>query len=224
VNPGAEYEFEAAPGLPEKLPEGEHIIWQGAPDWKQLALQAFHVRIVSIYFALMLAIQLFNAWDSGQPLVTWVASLLTSLGLSFCALGLLAGCAWFSSRETLYTITNKRVVMRIGIVLTVTFNLPFARITGASVKALKGSTGDLALALNHEDQIGYFHLMPHARPWHLRQPQPALRCIPEVAKVGALLQQAWQASNPQARTVANEAMTQDTSSPATPTRWVTANT
>ena len=70
MNPGAEYEFEAAPGLPEKLPEGEHIIWQGAPDWKQLALQAFHVRIVSIYFALMLAIQLFNAWDSGQPLVT----------------------------------------------------------------------------------------------------------------------------------------------------------
>lgn len=224
MNPGAEYEFEAAPGLPEKLPEGEHIIWQGAPDWKQLALQAFHVRIVSIYFAFMLAIQLFNAWDSGQPLATWVGSLLTSLGLSLCALVLLAGCAWFSSRETLYTITNKRVVMRIGIVLTVTFNLPFARITGASVKALKGSTGDLALALNHEDQIGYFHLMPHARPWHLRQPQPALRCIPEVAKVGALLQQAWQAANPQARAVAHEAMTQDTCAPATPTGWVTANT
>jgi hypothetical protein len=141
-----------------------------------------------------------------------------------CALALLAGCAWLSSRETLYTITNKRVVMRIGIVLTVTFNLPFARITGASVKALKGSTGDLALALNNEDQIGYFHLMPHARPWHLRQPQPALRCVPEVAQVGALLQQAWQAANPQARAVANEAMTQDTSAPATPTRWVTANT
>jgi hypothetical protein len=224
VNPSAEYEFEAAPGLPEKLPNGEHIIWQGAPDWKQLALQAFHVRIVSIYFALMLAIQLFNAWDSGQPLATWVGSLLTSLGLSLCALALLAGCAWLSSRETLYTITNKRVVMRIGIVLTVTFNLPFARITGASVKALKGSTGDLALALNHEDQIGYFHLMPHARPWHLRQPQPALRCIPEVAKVGALLQQAWQAANPQARAVAHEAMTQDTCAPATPTGWITANT
>ena len=36
--------------------------------------------------------------------------------------------AWLSARTTMYTLTNKRVVMRIGIVLTVSFNLPLRAI------------------------------------------------------------------------------------------------
>ena len=35
-----EHEFEAAPGLPEKLPQGERILWQGAPDALALARAA----------------------------------------------------------------------------------------------------------------------------------------------------------------------------------------
>ena len=53
TTPQHEHEFEAAPGLPELLPEGEHIVWQAAPDWKQLAIHAFHVRKIAIYFSLM---------------------------------------------------------------------------------------------------------------------------------------------------------------------------
>ena len=51
-----EHEFEAAPGLPEALPAGERILWQGSPDWKLLAAEAFHVRRLSLYFALMIAL------------------------------------------------------------------------------------------------------------------------------------------------------------------------
>jgi hypothetical protein len=109
------------------------------------------------------------------------------------ALGLLLGSAWMSARSTLYTLTNKRVVMRIGIVLTLTFNLPFKRIAGASLKAQGAGTGDIALALHAEDRIGWFHLWPHQRAWHITKPQPTLRCVPDSQEVGELLLNLWRA-------------------------------
>jgi hypothetical protein len=109
------------------------------------------------------------------------------------ALGLLAGTAWMSARSTLYTLTNKRVVMRIGIVLTLTFNLPFKRIAGAALKPYAGGQGDIALALYPEDRIGWAHLWPHQRAWHVTHPQPTLRCLPAGAQVGEQLLQLWRA-------------------------------
>ena len=35
-----EHEFEAARGLPELLPAGERVLWQGSPDWRGLAREA----------------------------------------------------------------------------------------------------------------------------------------------------------------------------------------
>ena len=52
-----EHEFEAAPGLPEPLPAGERVLWQGAPQWRTLAVEVFHVRAVAIYLVAMLALQ-----------------------------------------------------------------------------------------------------------------------------------------------------------------------
>ena len=43
-------------GLPEPLPAGERILWQGAPDWRALAVDVFHVRAVWIYGALLIAL------------------------------------------------------------------------------------------------------------------------------------------------------------------------
>ena len=121
-----EHEWEAAPGLPSALPSGERVVWQGGPDWKRLAIHAFHVRKVALYFALMLAVQAINL-TAPEGQMDW-KPLVVAGSLYALALGLLLGTAWFSARSTLYTLTNKRVVMRIGIVLTLTFNLPFKRI------------------------------------------------------------------------------------------------
>lgn len=194
-----EHEWEAAPGLPSALPTGERVVWQGAPDWRSLALHAFHVRKIGVYFAGMLALQALNltAPESGSGWLTlsevdwkplWVAASLYAL-----ALALLAGTAWMSAKSTLYTLTNKRVVMRIGIVLTVTFNLPYKRIAGASLKPYAQERGDIALALYPEDRIGWAHLWPHQRAWHISQPQPTLRCVPEVAQVSQQLLALWRA-------------------------------
>lgn len=212
MNATHEHEWEAAPGLPSALPPGERVVWQGAPDWKRLAIHAFHVRKVALYFALMLAIQVINLTAPEGP-VDW-KPLVVAGSLYALALGLLLGTAWMSARSSLYTLTNKRVVMRIGIVLTLTFNLPFKRIAGASLKAQGAGTGDIALALHPEDRIGWAHLWPHQRAWHVTQPQPTLRCVPHSAQVGEQLLALWRAERSDQNLHLGDAALNSTSSPA----------
>ena len=193
-----EHEFEAAPGLPELLPEGEHILWQVAPDWKQLALHAFHVRKIAIYFGVMWLLQLGHYLDQGAPLAWIVKQCGTSLMLALLALGLLGISAYYAAQTALYTLTNKRVVMRIGIVLSLTFNLPLRRIAAADLGLSRDAWGDIALQIDSVDRIAWLHLWPHARAWHVKHPQPTLRCVPQAAQLAAQLAQAWQAENPHA--------------------------
>ena len=40
-----EYESEPIPGLPEQLPQGEKILWQGAPKWQSFAKHVFHINL-----------------------------------------------------------------------------------------------------------------------------------------------------------------------------------
>ncbi len=186
-----EHELEAAPGLPQALPAGEHILWQGRPDWRRLAREAFHIDAIAGYFALMVSLQALLSWRADASLVDNLMPLLTSATLALLALALLALSAWLSARTTLYTLTSKRVIMRVGIVLTVSFNLPLRWIAAAHLKHGRGKGGDIALELKGSDRIAYLHLWPHARAWQLRKPQPSLRCLADVAQPGELLQRAW---------------------------------
>ncbi len=186
-----EHELEAAPGLPEPLPPGERLLWQGRPDWRLLARDAFHVNAIGTYFALMIVLQALLSWQAADSLTANLLPLLTSAALAMVAIGLLLLAAWLSARTTLYTLTSKRVVMRIGIVLTISFNLPLRWIAAAHLKPGRHDSGDIALELKGSDRIAYLHLWPHARPWYLRKPQPSLRCLPNAAHAAALLHQAW---------------------------------
>ena len=195
MNPHHEHEFEAAPGLPEALPVNERILWQGAPTASLLAVQALHLRKLVMYFALMLAVQ--ALYLSGEPgAAVWPSVLLSAVLAGVCLL-LLAGVAWYAARNTLYTVTNRRVVMRIGMVLTITLNIPLQQVESASVRLLPSGSGDLALGLKGSSRLGWLHLWPHAKAWTFRHPQPALRCVPQVQQVADLLMQAWTAENPQ---------------------------
>lgn len=194
-----EHEFEAARGLPEPLPPGERLLWQGAPDWRALARQALHLRLAGAYFSVLLLWRLASSMADGagpgQALVGAVPLLL----LALFACGTLAGLAWLMGRTTVYTITDRRVVMRIGIVLTVTFNLPYRRIDAAALRRRAGGTGDITLTLGGPDRIAWLHLWPHVRPWRIRQPQPMLRALPQAEAVAELLSQALAQAAGQAR-------------------------
>ncbi|MDZ7589713.1 MAG: photosynthetic complex putative assembly protein PuhB [Rubrivivax sp.] len=188
---GHEHEFEPQRGLPEPLPAGESLLWQGSPEWRLLARRAFHVRKLVAYFGVLLVLRAGFAYSDGATPLEAARSTLGPAVLAGIALALVLLMAWLSARGAVYTITDKRVVMRIGIVLTLTFNIPYKRIAAAGLHLDTGGAGDLPLTLLGSDRIAWLHLWPHARPWRLGKPEPMLRCVPQAAGVARLLTEAW---------------------------------
>ena len=191
---GHEHELEPQYGLPEELPGNERVLWQGSPDWRSLAVRAFHVRKLAIYFLLILGLRAALMVDDGIAAGEIAADLGRLLPLPLAALAMLATLAWLSARTTVYTITDRRVVMRIGIVLTLTFNLPLRLLHNADLHLASDGTADIALQLPPGDRIAWLHLWPHARAWHVRHPQPMLRSVPDGRAVAAVLGGAWSAA------------------------------
>ena len=124
--------------------------------------------------------------------IKWIAP------LAIIGLGTLWLLAYLTARTTVYTITNKRVVMRLGIVLTVSFNLPLKQVASADVRVLQKGFGDITLALQGSDRIAWVHLWPSVRPWRISKPEPTLRAIPDVQVVADKLREAWTQSTGQA--------------------------
>jgi Bacterial PH domain len=190
-----EHEFEAQYGLPEKLPNGERILWQGAPDWMVLARRVFHVDKVAVYFVLMLAWRFASTLSDTQSVTAAFGSLTWLVPFFALGLGLLLVMGWWSARSTAYTLTDKRIVMRIGIVLTVTYNLPLSRIESADLHKAGAGCQDIALTLEPDTRIAWLHLWPHVRPWRFAHTQPMLRALPDTQAVAALLASAWSQVN-----------------------------
>lgn len=191
----AEYEFEAALGLPEPLPQDEMILWQGAPNWVSMAKHVFRLQWLSLYFAVIVIWQLISVAGNEGGLAAGWTSVALAFGLAVFGLILVGLMAYWSATEALYTLTNRRIVMRVGIVLTVTFNLPYKTLGSAGLRLYKDGTGDIPMQISSEDKIAYFHLWPHARPWRLATPEPMMRCVPDAKKVAAILTEAWIASS-----------------------------
>lgn len=190
-NLGHEYEYEPQFGLPERLPADEFIVWQGSPDVRALAASAFHIKKLAIYFVLLIGVCAWPALEAGSgamavlQAVKWIAP-LTLMG--FASVWMLA---YLTAQTTVYTLTNKRVVMRLGIVLTVSFNFPLKKIASADVRVLDGGFGDITLTLEGSDRIGWVHLWPSVRPWRITKPEPTLRAVPDVQAVAVTLRDAW---------------------------------
>jgi hypothetical protein len=183
----SEHDFEPIRGLPGDLPEGEHIIWQGAPRWTTLASQAFHVRAVAAYFAVMFAWRAVTAVSAGQSLASVGRSILLVSPIAILTVAVLTGLAWLYARTTVYTLTNKRAVIRFGVAMPKAFNIPYPIIESAAVKAVGGGAGDLALSLKAPNKIAFAHLWPNARPWKLASPEPTFRALADVQPVAAIL-------------------------------------
>ncbi len=189
-----EHDYEPVPGLPETLPAGETILWQGAPERAALARRALHVRTIAIYFAALavwrgLSLGLEGA--TGQEIALGVALLVLLGAAAILPLWLFA---WASARSTLYTVTTRRVVIRAGVALPTSFNIPFAAIDAAGLRLHGAGVGDIALRLVEGQKIPYIFLWPHARPWRLSRPEPALRCIAKAEHVAQVLSRALAAA------------------------------
>jgi hypothetical protein len=107
--------------------------------------------------------------------------------LAVLTLAALAGLGWLYSVTTVYTITNKRVVIRFGVALPKAFNIPLPIVESAAVKALANGSGDLALTLKDDNKIAFAHLWPNVRPWRLAAPQPTFRALGDVQSAVTVL-------------------------------------
>jgi hypothetical protein len=185
-----DFDFEPVRGLPKMLPPGETMLWQGGPDAATVAKRVLHVRKIGFYFAAIFVWSVAAGLADGTPAVELAVSLAVLTLSAAAALGLVALFAWGIARTTVYTLTQRRLVMRIGIALPVTFNIPYKLVESASVKRYGDGTGDISIVLAPGERMAYAVVWPHARPWHLSRVQPTLRAIADVENVAQILARA----------------------------------
>lgn len=174
--------------LPEPLPRGERLLWQGSPRWLGLARRALHVRLLAVYFAGLLLWRVIGDFAGGEPLGGALIGAVGLMPLVAAGMALPLGFAWLIARTTRYTITDRRVILSFGIAVPMSVNVPFPIVSAAAVKRYDDGTGDIPLAMNVDARrLGYLVMWPHSRPWRLGRPQPMLRCVPDAGEVAGIL-------------------------------------
>lgn len=159
----------------------EQVLWEGRPDMQTLARTAFHTRAVSVYF-LLLIVTAVALGSIGGAVLTAFAGLVS--------LGLLFSFAWLATRTTRYVLTDRRLILNIGMAIEKSVNLPLRMVGAAHMTDRGADMGDIALELVEGRGLGYAMLWPHARPFQFSKPQPMLRAIPDVSSVAAMLAKA----------------------------------
>jgi hypothetical protein len=187
-----DFKFEPVRGLPEALPEGEHILWQGSPAPLRLARDALGLTWVAGYFAVL------TVWRVGVSSTYVSFGEALAHGIPFIVVGMLScllifGLAYMQARSAVYTLTNKRVAMRIGAALTMTLNLPYTQIGNAGLDVKKSGHGSLAFELIGDTRFSYLMTWPHVKPWQMSKTKPSFRSIADVAKVAEIFSDAAEA-------------------------------
>jgi len=181
------FDFEPVRGLPALLPAGEKLLWQGSPDWRSLAVRAYQVRKIAIYFLLLVLWRIGIGISSGHMPSAIATSCLLLSGLGGVAIGVLALLAYCNARSTVYSITNRRVLLRHGIAVPLTMNVPYSLIDNAALKNFSNGTGDIALTLSRRERVGYLITWPHVRPGRFSRPEPSFRALTDAAAAARIL-------------------------------------
>jgi hypothetical protein len=180
-----DFKTEPVEGLPEVPPEGERILWQGRPNWWALTKSATAFWWVMGYFVFLMAWRFVTVIDM-FPLGQAIALSLPFLILAAIVGALLIGTTWVQARMAMYTVTNRRVVLRVGAALQVSLNLPYTQIASADLDLRPDGTGTIAFDTLGDVRLAYVVLWPHVRPWSFPA-RPALRCIDDAQDIANLL-------------------------------------
>jgi len=182
----------------QQLPEGEKLVWKGGPEFWPLARRAFHIRGLALYFLALMVWRVASALSDGRTLLDALSYASMLLPLAGLALGLVTLLAWLSARNTAYAITTKRVLIKSGIALSGTLNLPLRYIENAGMKVHADGTGDFPLAIAKPERVAWMLAWPNVRPWRLTHPEPMLRAVPNPERVAAALAEALGGQVPRA--------------------------
>ena len=114
-----EYEGEPIEGLPEVLPEGESLIWQGRPTVGAMLKRVFFVPQLALYFGLLIGGHTIYRLTESVPMAQVLGTLVWQSGLAATVLLLLVWLARAYARSILYTLTSARLVVRSGVALQI---------------------------------------------------------------------------------------------------------
>jgi Bacterial PH domain len=185
-------------GLPQNLPPGETVLWQGRPCWRALARRVMHVRPLAIYFTALVVWRAVTVMQRGAAVLDVIAAAAFIALLGAVAIALLSGYAWLAARTSIYTLTTKRLVLRCGVALPKWVNVPLCTMDAAGLRTFADGTGDILLTLSGEDRVAYLALWPHVRPWRFAPAQPMLRGLADPAEAARILGRALSALAEQA--------------------------
>lgn len=174
----------------QNLPDGEKLVWKGGPEFWPLARRAFHIRGLTLYFGALIVWRVASALSDGRTLLDALSYASMLLPLATLAIGLVLLLAWLSARNTSYAITTKRVLIKSGIALTGTLNLPLRYIESAGMKVHADGTGDFPLSIAKPERVAWLLAWPNVRPWRLTNPEPMLRALPNPDRVANALAEA----------------------------------
>jgi len=183
---------EPVPGLPEPLPAGESLLWQGRPAPLAFAVHVFHVRFILAYLVVTIGWRIASKAGAGAPSSELWAIAASGTILGAAGLALVFGLAWLIARSALFTLTEQRIVMRYGVAIRKYVNLPLAQVVSADLRLLGGGRGDIALTTSGKG-VGYIYLWPFARPMKFAPPYPSLRAIPDAEAVAAKIAETYAA-------------------------------
>ena len=182
-----EHENEPVPGLPEKLPAGEYIVWQGKPEVSALVKRVFHAPTIALYFAGLIAVHAVYQSINGTPLSTIGIAMIWQVGLAVIGVGLLVGAGNLYAHSTMYTFTNRRLVIRSGVAVSMMVNIPWESVKSAGVRYCRDGTGDFLITPTADRKLYYLMIWPHVRQLGFRSVQPLLRGIGSPRDIAARL-------------------------------------
>jgi hypothetical protein len=173
-------------GVSEALPPGESIRWEGAPNARAITRHLLFVRPLAGYFAVVIGWWMFANRGEIATATFWT-TVGVQLALVLMVLGGIVSLGRWIASSTTYAITDRRLVIRLGIIFPLTVNVPLHYVTGAKVKSFADGTGQIALQLESDEKLAWIVLFPHVRPWTFSNPEPLLRGLEDPRAVGAIL-------------------------------------
>ena len=191
--------------LPGPLPDGEHVLWQRSPVWQAYGRRVFHVYKIALYFLIIIA------WVAGSALLSGgladaLRSMIWTVPPALAVIVILSLLAWLYGRTTVYTFTNKRVIVQSGLAFTTAINLPFSKLQSADMKTFDDGSGDIQLTMTGP-RILYSMIWPNCRLFAVKQPLPMLWAVPEPQQAARILGEALEAeqrNKPSASAKAND--------------------
>jgi len=192
-------------GEVSRLPEGERVLWRGAPEQRSLARYFLRERW---FYAFVLGSFTLGAAEALQhevrPLQRLIGVATLSTILAVIAFVTIRWFSWRLGKTSSYVITDRRVYFNIGIVLRADANIPFSSVEGIDLRRRSDGSADLMITLSDAaPEIPWLLLFPHMT-WRTSggRGRPTFRALREPEAAADAIVGALQAYVPSAGAVA----------------------